>query len=505
MPQDKSVISLPSTSKTSVAPNVATNFQQVTYNEGIYITNSSLNATYPKSVVRVYKNPSNPKKVYFAAKDTSLLENYVFDLINKGATKDSNPNTFRLNDTKYYWSRTEDESSYRDFSTFSQPYNLDLQSDVTNKKINFYTLPVTSQQVLYMAGLNSDSNINLNFKEYNIFLKAKSYITDYQSYDLFKSNKAKYSEDSDIDNTNQPTIDKVALYEKFLFNNLTGSTNIDSDLNNIKPLSETDLQLNKSVQILNVNKIKFSDFINYQYDKKFMFLNDKSLYFEKDRQDSARNAENVDFILYSGGSINNLDPNNYILFGYNREYTTDDISGGIFNAITKGSTLPEADNAYSNTMGGQIVNPTSFNFANKLVAIIKQNYSISTIKDFEIFKILDDSTSFQFYNSINNLSDAYQGIIQKENDKVFNLNKELNGNDYISLFKLELDNINNFYTDSNITTTESILTNMYVFKDSFDYSNYGFFPTNFDETIYEFELDQELDFQNGAFVVAEIE
>ncbi len=95
MPVDKTLIKVPKIAFTQLYPNVVSNFNQVTYNEGIYIYNESKKATYPKSVIRIYKNPNNPKKVYFAAKDTSLLENYVLNLINIGATKEDNPESFK--------------------------------------------------------------------------------------------------------------------------------------------------------------------------------------------------------------------------------------------------------------------------------------------------------------------------------------------------------------------------------------------------------------------------
>ncbi len=514
MPQDKSIISLPSTSKFSVLPNVATNVQQVKYNEGLYVSDSSLKATYPKSVIRIYKNPNNPKKVYFAAKDTSLLENYVFNLVNKGATKDSDPNTFRTSaETAYYWSRTETEKSYRDFSVFSQPYNLNLEtSDVIGKKLNFYTLPIVSQQVLYLSGLNSDSEINLNFKEYNIFLKAKSYITDYQNYDSFKSNKAKRAEASDVGGAEQPTVDKAALYQKFLFNQLTGSSDIESDLNSIKPLSESELQLNKSVQITNINKIKFSDFVEASYEDEngLVFLNDDSI--PKDRTNTSNKThKKVKF-------------DKWIELGSNYGQFT----------VLQVDQIEESSTVFKWFVDKNLTDLNDIQlkslFKDRYVAIKKKNLLIDTITDQQLIKPLSygDSTSYEFgplYYYVEKDNDIfkeygyYSGSIGYEKNKMFNLNKELylntlfgNYENYSSVENADFALLYNpdrstdeTYFRSYDEPLENILATTYFFDKSFNYSDYGFLATDLDETIYEFELDQELDYENGTYIVAEIE
>ena len=525
MPQDKSIISLPSTSKVTVLPNVAANIQQVKYNEGLYVTDSSLKATYPKSVIRIYKNPNNPKKVYFVAKDTSLLENYVFNLVDKGATKESVPNSFRVSDTQYYWSRTEDENSYRDFSIFSQPYNLDLESDVVGKQINFYSLPPASQQSLYMLGLNSDSDIDSYFIKYNIILKAKSYITDYQNYELFKSNKAKRAEASDVGGAEQPTVDKVALYEKFLFNNLTASTDIEKDLNNIKPLSESELQLNKSVNILNVNKIKFSDFIKRKYSN-ILLTNTNSF----DNLNELRPKNSVKLVPENDG---------YVLF----KSATDSFNSSVntFNPIYistfANEKMPSNINLPEPTINNSETEDSSLDWLDaQNIFIIKDNYLVPTIKDFQFIRVNDVDSYYRFQvnedgfdytngsivpdiissTSISNEKElnegVYEGTITFDSYKFFDYKRDLNLNfsdlsldsrKSLSTGELTVTKINNSSLD--YVDNENLISDLYIMDDSFNYNNYNFIPSYLDETIYEFEIDQELNFENGTFVVAEIE
>jgi hypothetical protein len=488
MPKDKSVISIPSTSKIVVFPNVAANFSTAIYNEGIYITKSSILATYPKSVVRIYKNPSNPKKIYFAAKDTSLLESFVFDLVNKGQTKDSNPDSFRESSTSYFWDRAGSESSYRDFSSFSQPRNLEIeQSQVLNKSINLYSIPLVSQQVSYMSSLNTDTEINNLFLQYGMFLKAKSSISDYESYDLYSSNKAT----TNTAETSGSWINRVGLYEKFLFNQLTSSSDIESDLKTIQPLYEKDLQLDKSVKILNVNKITFSDFVSNNFDKQFMFVTEGSAFFNEGKTWSGSG-------YYSNIGVQVQTPN-YVTFLYNGE----DDQKQNFYLLTKGSIF--AINEIVN--GTETSNEYSFDqvFGNSLVALKKQNSAVNTITDFEIFNVSNNTKQFRYYDSDFDRSDYYEGQIEKENNKIFNLNKKLNSlEDYVTLYRTSVDGLSNFIIDKEETNPNYARTSVYLFKDSFNYSDYGFIPTDISETIYEFEIDQELDIQNGTFVVAEI-
>ena len=152
-----------------------------------------------------------------------MLENYVLNLINIGATKENNPETFTsvapYNEQSYYWSKTETEDSYRDYSLFSQPNNLALnESSVANKTLNLFRVPQASEQVAYLSGLNSDYRVNNNFYEYGVFLKAKSAILDNQQYESYEPNKYLSSVNFEIDSGSFEN--KTLLYEKFLFNDL---------------------------------------------------------------------------------------------------------------------------------------------------------------------------------------------------------------------------------------------------------------------------------------------
>lgn len=491
MPQDKSIISLPSTSKTVVLPNVATNINKVRYNEGLYILDSSVSATYPKSVIRLYKNPNNPKKVYFAAKDTSLLENYVLNLVQNGATKESDPNVFRSDSkTAYYWSRTETEDSYRDFALFSQPRNLELnESEIIGKSINLYSLPFISTTVSYMSNLNSDTEVNVNFQNYGLFLKAKSFITDYQNYDLYSTNKARTNRAQ----TSGSFLNKVGLYEKFLFNNITASTDIEDEIEKIQPLYESNLQLSKTTKIVNVNKILFSNFIKNKFENKFLFVTENSTFTETDKAwEASKYYHNIGVQLQAP---------NYAVFLYN---STDEQTQN-FELLHRESVFSITERVGTE----EVVNEYRFDdiFKNNLIAINKQNNFISNIQDIELFNIINNEKQFRFYDLVNtNRSDYYEGQLEITNNKIFNLNKKLFSlENYVTLYKTSVENVTNFITDINETDPNITLSNVYIFNDSFDYSNYGFIPTNIDEEIYEFELEQEVEFENGTFVVAEIQ
>jgi hypothetical protein len=171
--------------------------------------------------------------------------------------------------------------------------------------------------------------------------------------------------------------------------------------------------------------------------------------------------------------------------------------------LTKGSTF--AINEIVN--GTETSNEYSFDqvFGNSLVALKKQNSAVNTITDFEIFNVSNNTKQFRYYDSDFDRSDYYEGQIEKENNKIFNLNKKLNSlEDYVTLYRTSVDGLSNFIIDKEETNPNYARTSVYLFKDSFNYSDYGFIPTDISETIYEFEIDQELDIQNGTFVVAEI-
>ena len=469
MPQDKSIISLPSTSKTVVLPNVATNITKVRYNEGIYITDKSAVATYPKSVVRVYKNQSNPKKVYLAAKDTSLLENFVLNLVNSGETKDSSPDIFRASNTQYFWDRAGTEDSYRDFSLFSQPYNLDIEpTRAKNKKMNFYSLPLLSRDTSYLSSLNTDTTINNNFLDYGLFLKSKSITADYENYDTYLANKyIKSQESATSGERSQKTnfLNRASLYQKFLYNNY-------EDISKISSLYETDLSIFENATVQRVNTITFADFISNSYND---ILPQKIIV-----KDGA----------LSGGGTSTA--NTYVLWKDSKTSP---------NIIIRESTINSSDRtATPNFTDGLPIE----SLLSRYVYFTKNNYLVPTIKDVEMVDNTNLRNVEAFLKEFAHLYTTFEGsrtnIIEgallRDTKKVFSITKELNLDDQV------------YYTDNVINTTEDLtdkISNFYVFEESFNYNNYLFVPADPNETIYEFELDKEVDIPNGCFVVAEIE
>ena len=75
MAQDKSVIKVPGISSTQIVPKINTSTQEeLVFNNGVYISKSSLNKTLPKSLVRLWKNGN---KLYLFNRDTTVLEKII--------------------------------------------------------------------------------------------------------------------------------------------------------------------------------------------------------------------------------------------------------------------------------------------------------------------------------------------------------------------------------------------------------------------------------------------
>ncbi len=502
MLKDKSIVSFPSTSKTSIVPNTATNYSRITYNEGIYLSDSSLSATYPKSLVRFYKNPSNPKKVYFIGKDTSLLENFVLNLIDKNlADIDTSVGSVATEPEEYYWTRTNDDS-YQDFAIFSQPSNLNLDVDVKGKTINFYNLPILSSDISYLSSLNASSDVNNYFFDYGMFLKAKSSITDYENYDLYKFNKFIELSIGAASGTRYEKVsflNKVGLYEKFLFSEFASSVDVENEFSKIKPLYDTDLELKNKTSIVNVNKIKFSDFISNSYSD---FVIQKII---KDEEGDLTGGEN---------SVENT----YVIWKFASNTDT-------------GPKIINYDSYEGNADVGFPDGVSITSLYDKAIYIIKDNDSISTIKDFEVidytlaastrsvqtqlFDINHYDVGYRGDTIIENLT--INGALVNENYKrqFFSIDKKINLDNYIyytdESFPREIDDQGTTRTGDDVLYPVPVdfsgvnKSEFYIFNDSFKYIDFGFVPTNVEETIYEFELDQEIDIPNGSFIVAEIQ
>ena len=271
------------------------------------------------------------------------------------------------------------------------------------------------------------------------------------------------------------------------------------DYNNISPLSETDLELFDNATIKSVNKINFSDFIVRKFDDLLVADSNGFLFPDK----SASGGETYLQV--------NVDSKMVILF--KKSPTSDSVYYPIYDSIDDEdysgykTELPEPSVAQPDDEEGQLLIDLSVDYLdNKKILFIKDNNIVSTIKDYEMVDVKAIlNYRFYSYDSGPLLNVKFNGSLnlQKRGFETFGIQKRLDleySKDYVKIKPfidtgVEIESFGNTQLNSS----------MYVFKDSFNYSKYNFFPIDFNETIYEFELDKELNVSNGAFVVAEIE
>lgn len=152
MPRDRTVIYVPPLKNTQFALNVSENVMDTTYNEGIYITDDSLTKTYPKSVVRIYKNPNLPKKIYLVSKDSSNLD-AVLRIASPAlvdATTSFDAVKLSTAITPYLSLNYLDLQKYSNFKQPSNITNLNFEDNsLIGKSLNLYTLSLTT---LYKIG-----------------------------------------------------------------------------------------------------------------------------------------------------------------------------------------------------------------------------------------------------------------------------------------------------------------------------------------------------------------
>lgn len=476
MAKDKTVISIPSLYYYQYAPNTAANMSQLTYNEGIYIDTTSLSVTYPKSVVRVYKNKTNPKKIYLLSKDTTIFEAVAKKYANSdNSEEDIVRNWPSLDDYLYY-----DRESYPKYSTFTQPSNfisLDINS-LTGKTINFYSLNTSSYdsivnslkgeevpQVLENSrDIVTKSGVIIGTEDINE-VTASSYVGG--SY-ILKS-KSLLS-----DFTNKPT----SFTEKQLniFNASVYAYWFDKQatINNIKSLSYNDISLFKSTKINNVDNFNFNSFVEYKYE---------NLWVQKIDNYASSQDESI--------------ANNYVFVDLqNSDYLLTDEDEMLINIVGKFCLLVKndilLDEYYKNKelfVGNSAIRPDN---DNKIYG--------------KVSRLLDEASAFSY----SSLGRSGRSIFSQQNSLNFN---DYNVNDLseseISETKPLIFLRSNSYriTQFNNLDQNNDLTTLYIFNDNISdqWDKYGFIPDDPNTTIYELQLEEELDVENGSFLVVEIE
>lgn len=596
MTKDKTVISIPPIYFYQYGPNLASLIGAYTYNEGIYLKNESLSKTYAKSVVRIYKNPKIPKKIYLFSKDTSLYEAFAGQY--KTSSFDEVSSYIGQDFAQQYLGT--DEDTLKKFSLFKQPENfisLD-QNTLNNKTINFYTLTTDSINTLgkviesFETETTTDTNIELleNFissinewkdflgcdgdgiltvdtppsfeqtldntnKAAEIVAKITANYSDLVDNSVFS--ESDYLTNLSIITTSLPfvttisTLDTTCQYSDYIIGALqkmketyaqsnidkwtTQPTNFaqDSYLNTIQTsyylksksiiadygndnktytrtltnlfeqtvytnwggpnytgqlgaLNETDIQLYKSTTISKTKQFDFSEYVENKYS---------NLWVQKiDRYKSGESSDVYDNYVF-------LDP-----------YNVDSSAG------------PEIlrENRDTPTEKDQIL----LNMKGKYCLLIKKDvYLFDTYTNRDYFIANSDirpDTEYVYgkvsWTVPEGNTYAYAALGRQEN-KILGSDYSINFNDYniqevnssdLASEKpyIYIDSLSKRKTQFENFSFDTGLSTLYIFNDSFQQEQeekYGFVMDDPYDTVYEIELEEELDIENGTFMVVEIE
>jgi hypothetical protein len=452
---NKTKISVPSLYLYQYAPNTAKNVSALTYNEGIFLKDESLKYTYPKSVVRIYKNPNFPKKMYLLSKDTSILQS-IGKKFQSGADALSVQELYEYSYLNPYFSNDVEE--LRKYSTFQQPTNLiDLNFDdssLIGKSINFYNLSLSEFTTLSKSlsgpvndttnGLlrNVEPDLVYDDVTYSYLLKSKSMVTDYQN-------------DSDTYLEKQVTIFNFGLFQYW---------NDSGFITAIKPLSEDQIRLFKDTKITKTKTINFGSFVNTTY---------KDIWVQKidnETQYAGPNSANNSYVI----SVFDEVQNEWNTLRYNPTY----------------NTLP--DNNFIDYL------------VDKKIFAVKQDYVMGEyLNSRQFFEIPGNSPdSLKPYYLVGTTTEVTGAFTQNTYDLLNNDYKlNLTASNYEGIYDYGSTNRSNQIQDLN----KYDLSTLYLINDDYSYSSLGFIPDDPNQTIYEIEVEEEIDIENGSFVVVEIE
>lgn len=468
MPQDKTVIKIPSIAYTQLVPNVANNVNELLYNEGIYVNRQSLTATYPKSVVRIYKNINFPNKIYLLSKNTSLMD--AISNANKSNTRQTENEIVSNPAYEQYVSTQEQQLSK--YSKFIQPSNfasLDFSNTtLQGKKMNFYVLSPEAYLSVYetlsgevvrqvlegsaeyrtLNGLIRDSDLELSqlvdYSEttYSFLLKSKSIVTD-------------FSENSSSAESKFASIFNSSLYAYW---SESGS------FTTLRPLTEYEITLYQTKNINSVQAIDFNQYIDKKYKDVWTQKIDNSIAY------AGPNSRDDSYV------ISLFDPysETWDTLRYNPTYVLFPDSNSITYLYNKNLLFTKQD-------------PVVGENGNKR----------------QLFKILGNERVIEFdkYYRAGTTTEIYGAFRQNTYD-IFESSYmlDLAGSSVIDIYEYA-NNLRNTQV-SNLKNSD--LSTVFVFKDNFDYSSFGFMPDDPEQIVYEIELDEELEFDNGCFAVVEI-
>lgn len=456
---NKTKISVPSLYLYQYAPNVTQNVSNLTYNEGIFLRSESLTSYLPKSVVRIYKNPNAPKKIYLLSKDTSILQS-IGKKFQSGVDALTVEELYEYSYLNPYFSN--DPEQLQRYSIFQQPENITNlnfdDSSLIGRKINFYNLSLLEFTALSrsLSGPVSDntngllrnvpSDLTYDDLTYSYLLKSKSMVTDYQ-------------------NDNQTYLEKqVSLFNFGLFQYWSDSGSI----NTIKPLSDDQIILFKSSKISKTTSINFSSFIDTTYENLWIQKIDNEV------QYAGPNSINNSYVI----SVLDEVQNEWGSLRYDPTYNT-------LNTLPDGNFIDY--------------------LIDKRMFVIKQDHVMGEyLNSRQLFKIPGQSpaTAFKPYYLVGTTTEV-TGAFTQNTYEIFNDQYKLNltSSNYETIYDYGSTNRSSQISDLN----KYDLSTVYLINDNYEYSSLGFLPDDPNSTIYEIELDEELDIQNGSFIVVEIE
>ena len=491
MASDKTIISLPTIKKVQFAPNTAQAFSELTYNEGLYIKKDSTSSTYPKSVVRIYKNNNNPKKIYVLSKDSTILQatsKYYASASTKPENEIINWNSLSNYVSSEYFDR---------YSKFSQPENFNIlnfdDSSLQSKTVNFYSFTVSSIQNIFSLlqgelvpsltvngltnGTNESSDLDPTNTLGSYLLKSKSIVADYY-------------------NDNEQYVEK----ELNIFNGALYAYWFDKSITNkqLASLTENDLLLYNSTKIKKTKSIDFSEYVDKKYNNVWIQKIDRAI--ESDAGTGQTYIISQEDTTKSEDDSNRWSP----LYSFSEEI-------GGKNPFLDGTSLDY--------------------LINKYVFIQKNDFILNEYSTERELFTLNENVPFSSYDRT--FSDggvkatySYNGALKRVQKLIFNteynifipdkawVEEYFEGSTIdkkarqspLNYLKTDTDRVEQF---SEYLQPIKHLSNLYVLNESYQdqRNNLGqLFPDNPENTIvYEIELENEIDFENGSFVVMEIE
>lgn len=488
MSVDKTIIQIPSIYFSQYVPNVASNFNQFTYNEGIYIDSKSANKTYPKSVVRVYKNKNYPKKIYLLSKDTTILDalSQAYSILPPSYTAKDVVNNVPIIE-RYLDVSVENLTKYSKFSQPSNFVSLDFNS-IIGKTINFYCLnsssiekigtnlngepsseaPAASTRPGNYTDLEDSSQLLVSY-----YLKTKSLISDYINTPDSYTNE-------------QINVFNGAFYYYWFDKEAT--------INSVGTLTSNDLVLYNTYKIKKTKTIDFSQYV----DKKY-----QNVWVQKIDSEVESSGAGQNYVIAEEDTSEAEDSSSrwFPLYSY--------IKGEEGEGTTTFSDGTEFDYLADKFI---YIQKNDFTLTNQ--SYERELFSLSESRPFGLFErsIRGDSATgyFDYIGSLNRiqtsiLDSQYELFIP---DKSY-INEYYGGDSVKSPLNYLQNSTNRIeqYTENFDRTRH--LSNIYVLNSLYKEQRRELgqlFPDSPDNAIvYEIELEQEIEIDNGAFMVVEIE